>query len=186
MSDTAAHEAIKARVLKRLAAYSQREAETDDDFLDEDQLNELKATFSMFQEAAESGHTLGHGQIGWRDLGRVLRMIGRQPSGVHLHTIVQNVAHNPTANTIDLSRFLIMMGQKLKEIDSNEELKEAWAALDPEDHGYVSDKEMRLVLNVVGQGMLRPEEINALVDLANGQGDDYGRINFVNFQKIIV
>ena len=54
--------------------------------------------------------------------------------------------------TIDFDEFLHMMAKKMKESDSEEELREAFRVFDKDGNGFISAAELRYVfVHVMGQ-----------------------------------
>ena len=52
--------------------------------------------------------------------------------------------------TIDFPEFLTMMARKMKDTDSEEEIKEAFKVFDKDGNGYISAAELRHVMTNLG------------------------------------
>ncbi len=79
------------------------------------------------------------------------------------------------SGTIDFPEFLKMMSIKMKEEDSEEEIRETFRIFDKDGNGFVSPDEMRYVLGNIGE-KLTDEEIDEMIAEADIDGD--GLINY--------
>ena len=77
--------------------------------------------------------------------------------------------------TIDFEEFLHMMAKKMKETDSEEELREAFRVFDKDGNGYISAAELRHVMTNLGE-KLTDEEVDEMIKEADLDGD--GRVNY--------
>ena len=50
--------------------------------------------------------------------------------------------------TIDFPEFLTMMARKMKDTDSEEEIREAFRVFDKDGNGFISAAELRLVIGI--------------------------------------
>lgn len=83
---------------------------------------------------------------------------------------------NPTGNgTIDFSEFLTMMARKMKETDSEDELREAFKVFDKDGNGFISSAELRHVMRNLGE-KLTDEEVDEMIKEADIDGD--GQVNY--------
>ena len=60
--------------------------------------------------------------------------------------------------TIDFPEFLTMMARKMKDTDSEEEIREAFRVFDKDGNGYISAAELRHVMTNLGE-KLTDEEV---------------------------
>lgn len=62
--------------------------------------------------------------------------------------------------------FLTMMARKMKDTDSEEEIREAFRVFDRDGNGFISSAELRHVMTSIGE-KLTEEEINAMIKEAD-------------------
>lgn len=82
----------------------------------------------------------------------------------------------PTGNgTIDFPEFLTMMARKMKDTDSEEEIREAFRVFDKDGNGFISAAELRHVMTNLGE-KLTDEEVDEMIREADIDGD--GQVNY--------
>ena len=64
--------------------------------------------------------------------------------------------------TIDFPEFLSLMARKMKDVDSEEELREAFKVFDRDGNGFISAAELRHVMTNLGE-KLTDEEVLSFV-----------------------
>ena len=69
----------------------------------------------------------------------------------------------PGNGTIDFSEFLTMMARKMKDSDTEEELKEAFRVFDKDGNGYISAAELRHVMTNLGEKLTDEEGVYLLL-----------------------
>lgn len=69
-----------------------------------------------------------------------------------------------------ISEFLNMMARTVKEVDSEEELKNAFKVFDKDNSGTISSAELRSVLQHLGEN-LTDEELDEMLKMADKNGD---------------
>jgi calmodulin len=84
------------------------------------------------------------------------------------HTILGN-------GTIDFPEFLTMMARKMKDSDSEEEIREAFRVFDKDGNGFISAAELRHVMTNLGE-KLTDEEVDEMIREADIDGD--GQVNY--------
>ena len=77
--------------------------------------------------------------------------------------------------TIDFPEFLTMMARKMKDTDSEEEIREAFRVFDKDGNGFISAAELRHVMTNLGE-KLTDEEVDEMIREADIDGD--GQINY--------
>ena len=77
-----------------------------------------------------------------------------------------------------------MMARKMKDTDSEEEIREAFRVFDKDGNGFISAAELRHVMTNLGE-KLTDEEVDEMIREADIDGD--GQVNYEgNFSRFIV
>jgi calmodulin len=72
------------------------------------------------------------------------------------------------------AEFLTMMARKMKDTDSEEEIREAFKVFDRDNNGFISAAELRHVMTSIGE-KLTDDEVDEMIREADQDGD--GRID---------
>uniref|UniRef100_A0A8C5FR68 EF-hand domain-containing protein n=1 Tax=Gadus morhua TaxID=8049 RepID=A0A8C5FR68_GADMO len=83
---------------------------------------QFKEAFSLFDKD-------GDGTITTKELGTVMRSLGQNPTEAELQDMINEVDADGNG-TIDFPEFLTMMARKMKDTDSEEEIREAFRVFD--------------------------------------------------------
>ena len=85
--------------------------------------------------------------------------------------------------TIDFPEFLTMMARKMKDSDTEEEIREAFRVFDKDGNGFISAAELRHVMTNLGE-KLTDEEVDEMIREADIDGD--GQVNYegIIFQQL--
>ncbi len=100
----------------------------------------------------------------------VLRTLGQNPTEAEVQDMINEVSKKKTINwiklfkklfqtqvdedgsgAIDFGEFLVMMANKMKESNGEEELKQAFRVFDRDGNGYISSAEFRYVMTHLGE-----------------------------------
>lgn len=84
--------------------------------------------------------------------------------------------------TIDFPEFLTMMARKMKDTDSEEEIREAFRVFDKDGNGFISAAELRHVMTNLGE-KLTDEEVDEMIREADIDGD--GQVNYEGGFKVL-
>ena len=103
---------------------------------------------------------------------------------VHDAAALVKLAQNLTIySRADFPEFLTMMARKMKDTDSEEELKEAFRVFDKDGNGFISAAELRHIMTNLGE-KLTDEEVDEMIREADIDGD--GQINYEEFVKVMM
>lgn len=105
------------------------------------------------------------GQITTKDLGVVMRSLGQNPSESELADMINEV-DTDNSGTIDFPEFLTMMARKMKDTDTEEEIREAFRVFDRDGNGFIAAAELRHVMTSIGE-KLNEEEVTAMISEAD-------------------
>ncbi|XP_057483720.1 calmodulin-2/4-like [Actinidia eriantha] len=145
-----------------------------DKFTD-DQIAEFKEAFILFDVDSI-------GCITTKGLGAVMRSLGQSPTEPELHDMINEVDADGNG-TIDFPEFLNLMARKIKDTDSEEELKEAFRVFDKDLNGFISAADLSRVMTNLGE-KLTDEDIDKMIREADVDGD--GQINYEEFVKVMM
>lgn len=120
-----------------------------------------------------------------------MRSLGQNPSESELQDMINEVDADNNG-TIDfpgrlarrfwahcrltdvMPEFLTMMARKMKDTDSEEEIREAFKVFDRDNNGFISAAELRHVMTSIGE-KLTDDEVDEMIREADQDGD--GRID---------
>merc|ERR1712046_539412 len=75
------------------------------------------------------------------------------------------------------------MAKKMKDTDSEEEIKEAFKVFDKDGNGFINAAELRYVMTNLGE-KLSDEEVDEMVNETDVDGD--GQVNYEEFVKLMM
>jgi len=143
--------------------------------LTEEQVAEFKEVFMLFDKDEDGSITLA-------ELAVVMRSLGQRPTETELRNMVNDVDQNDNG-MIEFNEFLQMMSKKMREGDSEDELKEAFKVFDKDNNGLISSTELRRVMTNLGE-KLTEEEVEDMIKEADMDGD--GMVNYDEFAMILM
>jgi troponin C len=136
----------------------------------EQQKQEFKAAFDIFTEDSEDG------TISTKELGKVLRMLGQNPTEDELVEWVEEIDEDGSG-TIDFEEFCEFMAKQvaLAELDNvperpEKELAEAFRIFDTKVDHYLDFEEIKAALSMTGE-KFEDWEIEVLINEADKNGD---------------
>ncbi|KAJ3777237.1 calmodulin-like protein [Lentinula raphanica] len=145
------------------------------DQLSEEQVNEFKEAFSLFDKD-------GDGTITTTELGTVMRSLGQNPTDAELQDMINEVDVDGNG-TIDFNEFLAMMEKKFKDTDSEEEIRQAFQVFDKDNNGTISATELKAVMESLGE-KLTDQEVDEMIREADDDGD--GMIDYKEFVAMML
>uniref|UniRef100_A0AAQ4Q2B5 Calmodulin 2a (phosphorylase kinase, delta) n=1 Tax=Gasterosteus aculeatus aculeatus TaxID=481459 RepID=A0AAQ4Q2B5_GASAC len=180
------------------------------DQLTEEQIAEFKEAFSLFDKDGDGTITTKELGTVMRSLGQnpteaeLQDMInevdadGKNLIGLYKNNLLTThlllcITGNPSSKivfvfclkgngTIDFPEFLTMMARKMKDTDSEEEIREAFRVFDKDGNGYISAAELRHVMTNLGE-KLTDEEVDEMIREADIDGD--GQVNYEEFVQMM-
>ncbi|MBN3319492.1 TNNC1 protein, partial [Atractosteus spatula] len=134
-------------------------------------LTKFKAAFDIFVQDAEDGC------ISTKELGKVMRMLGQNPTPEELQEMIDEVDEDGSG-TVDFDEFLVMMVRCMKEESkgkSEEELAEIFRMFDKNGDGYIDLDELKLMLESTGEAITE-DDIEEL--MRDGDKNNDGKIDY--------
>ncbi|KAL5702171.1 hypothetical protein ACHQM5_027418 [Ranunculus cassubicifolius] len=145
------------------------------DVLTQEQIIEFQETFCLFSKDGNTAITSS-------ELETVIRSLGENPTKAEIQQMISEA--DPNGNgTIEFDDFLRLIARKMKEVDADEELKEAFRVFDKDQDGYISASELREVMMELGE-VLTDEEVQQMVREADLDGDGY--VNYEEFVRMMM
>jgi calmodulin len=143
------------------------------DTLSEEQTAEYREAFSLFDKD-------GDGCITKEELGTVMKSLGHNPTETELYDMINEIDEDGNG-TVDFNEFLTMMIEKASAKDPNVELREAFKVFDKNNDGYISESELREVMDQLGEN-LSDVEIYEMITEADEDGD--GKVDYQGMSVI--
>eukprot|EP01115_Flamella_aegyptia_P011039 TRINITY_DN50336_c0_g1_i1.p1 TRINITY_DN50336_c0_g1~~TRINITY_DN50336_c0_g1_i1.p1 ORF type:complete len:155 (-),score=61.57 TRINITY_DN50336_c0_g1_i1:201-665(-) len=143
--------------------------------LTEEQIKEMNDVFSLFDKD-------GDGSITTKELGTVMRSLHQNPTEADLRDIITEVDVNGDG-TIDFPEFLQMMKHRMKDQDSESDIREAFKVFDKDLDGRISVAELRHVMTNLGE-KLSDAEVDEMLREANI--DDEGFVKYQEFVDMMI
>lgn len=141
----------------------------------EEQLDELKEAFAVYD-------TNRDGVITTRELGTVMRQLGQNPTEAEILEMIKQVDKDSTGS-ISLNEFVTLMADKMKNVDTEDDVRDAFRVFDVNGNGLISAHELRHVVTNLGEKMTE-EEANEMIRVADTDGD--GFINYNDFITMMI
>ncbi|XP_039527251.1 troponin C type 1a (slow) isoform X1 [Pimephales promelas] len=146
--------------------------------LTDEQKNEFRAAFDIFIQDAEDGC------ISTKELGKVMRMLGQNPTPEELQEMIDEVDEDGSG-TVDFEEFLVMMVRCMKDDSkgkSEEELAELFRMFDKNTDGYIDLDELKLMLEGTGE-TITEDDIEEL--MRDGDKNNDGKIDYDEFLEFM-
>ena len=111
-----------------------------------------------------------------------MRSLGQNPTEAELQEMINEVDADGNG-TVDFPEFLTMMARKMKDTDTEEEIREAFKVFDKNGDNLISAAELRHVMTTLGE-KLTDQEVDEMIREADVDGD--GQINYEEFVKMMM
>ena len=145
------------------------------DNLTDEQIIEFREAFQAFDKD-------GNGSITTKELGTVMRSLGQNLSDAEIKEVIDEVDEDKNG-TIDFQEFLSLMARKMKIIDKEDELIDAFKVLDLNGNGKISKYELRYIILSTESGFTG-NDVDELLKIA--EIDEDGNIDLHDFIKTLM
>ena len=144
------------------------------DQLTEQQIKDFKSAFALFDKD-------GEGTISAKEMGNVKMSLGLHSSKFYTEAELQDLINKFDIDgdgSIDFPEFLIMMACKMKENNSEEDIRETFQVFDKDGNGFISAAELWQVMTIVGKNLTN-KEVDEMIREVDTDGD--GQVNYEEF-----
>ena len=141
--------------------------------LSEDLMEEFRQAFALFDKD-------GNGSISSDELGSVLQSLGQTPTQEDLDKMIKEV-DNDDNSTIEFSEFCSMMASKMRKVENEEEISEAFKVFDINSDGYITINELTQTMSVLDEDFT-DEECETMIKLVGTEG----KVNFNQFKNMML
>ena len=143
--------------------------------LDDEQMEELKEAFNLFD-------TEGKGVIDVRELKAAFRALGFQVKKAEIRQMFIDMDKDLGSANVTLDEFVDMVSPRMLNRDSREEIMKVFSLFDDDNSGAISFKNLKRVAMELGEN-LTDEELQEMIDEADRDGD--GVINEEEFYRVM-
>eukprot|EP00730_Choanoeca_flexa_P018892 TRINITY_DN9210_c0_g1_i1.p1 TRINITY_DN9210_c0_g1~~TRINITY_DN9210_c0_g1_i1.p1 ORF type:complete len:148 (+),score=57.62 TRINITY_DN9210_c0_g1_i1:66-509(+) len=133
----------------------------------------FKEAFSLFDKDNKS-------QIDVKNLGRVMRAIGLEPSDDELKNMITEV-DGSGKNAVDFAEFMKMMSKN--GTDTGREVKETFSLFNKSGSGSITKQELKDLMTALGE-KFEDKDLDDMIQAIDTSGS--GSVSFEDFQACIV
>ena len=144
------------------------------DQLTEQQIEDFKSAFALFDKD-------GEGTISVEEMGNVKRSLGLNSSKFYTDAELQDLVNEFDVDgdgQIGFEEFLILMARKMKESNTEEDIRETFQVFDKDGNGFISAAELWQVMTIVGKNLTN-KEVDEMIREVDTDGD--GQVNYEEF-----
>ncbi|KAJ3123441.1 calmodulin-like 3 [Physocladia obscura] len=134
------------------------------------EISDFRQAFTMFDKD-------GDNHITPAELALVMRQFGLDATDGEVHDLVAEIDVDGNG-AIEFDEFIDLMARKMREVDSEEELRSAFKVFDEDGNGFISAQELRHVMASMGEN-LSDGDIAAMLNDYDVNGD--GQIDYNEF-----
>ncbi len=138
--------------------------------ISEAKLAELKEAFHLFDKD-------GNKELNVKELEEIMNSMGQYPTINELKELIKEVSINPEC--INEEEFIMLMNGKISELETQNELVEAFKLFDKNGTGLIPIEKFRDEMIKYGE-KLPQEDLNVLLNVADYDGDGY-----INYEELI-
>ena len=135
-----------------------------------------------FREAFQAFDKDGNGSITTKELGTVMRSLGQNLSEAEIKEMI-DIVDEDRHGTIDFQEFLNLLERKMKIIDKEEELLEAFNVLDRDGSGKISKYQLRNIIMSTESGITEQEVEEFIKTIGM---DEEGNIDLKDFVDVLM
>ena len=144
------------------------------DQLTEQQIKDFKSAFALFDKD-------GEGTISVEEMGNVKRSLGLNSSKFYTDAELQDLVNEFDVDgdgQIGFEEFLILMAHKMKESNTEEDIRETFQVFDKDGNGFITAAELWQVMTIVGKNLTN-KEVDEMIREVDTDGD--GQVNYEEF-----
>merc|ERR1712106_633732 len=138
------------------------------DNLTVEQESEVKEAFGLADKNSS-------GSIMVKEVGMVVRALGMNPSDEELQEMIEG---RGDGTNISFQEFLGIVGNRMNEVDNEDELREAFAVFDRDGQGFIRAAELRHMMTNLGE-KLSDQEVDDMIREAGIDND--GQFRYQDF-----
>jgi len=127
------------------------------------------------REAFDLADKNGSGSIQVKEVGMVVRALGMNPSDEELQEMVDG---RGDGTKVSFQEFLGIVGDRMNEVDNEDELREAFAVFDRDGQGFIRAAELRHMMTNLGE-KLSDLEVDDMIKEAGI--DNEGQFRYQDF-----
>ncbi|XP_016956556.1 uncharacterized protein LOC108029021 [Drosophila biarmipes] len=141
------------------------------DELSREEQDLLRNTFRILDKENE-------GAITSKELGVVIRALGRQPNESEVQSMINEVDSDGNGS-ISAAEFCNVILRKMRDTSKEDELRDSFRVFDKENNGYISATELRAVFMALGE-KLGEDELEDMI-----REYDLDQDNHLNFEEFV-
>lgn len=131
------------------------------DQLSEEQIADFKESFSLFDKD-------GDGVIKISELPLLIRSLNQNPTNQEIKEWISEIDPESTG-ILDFPEFISLMARKMKDVNPEEELLEAFQTLDKEKNGHISTTQLKHMVMNMGE-VFTDDEAEQMIREADPEG----------------
>lgn len=143
--------------------------------LTSDQIADFQNAFNDFDKDKD-------GRIAAKELGAVMKSLGQNPSETELKDMLDEIDIDENG-TVVFDEFLYLMRRQMQEVDTEDEIIDAFRIFDKDGDGKISAEELIHIMKNLGEP-LRQDEIDEMIAQADINKD--GIIDYVKFVHLML
>lgn len=147
----------------------------DEEFLNDERRKEFQDAFEMFDKDKD-------GAITAKELENAMYSLGQNPSKEEINAMIKEVDLNSDGK-ISLDEFITLMCKQSPDLQTEEEVINAFRVFDKEGNGLISTAELKHIMMTIGDKMTE-EEADEMIHEADI--DDDGIINYEEFVRMMM